>query len=233
MDFNQWRQTAKIVNPTEGNPSLRIEYACGNCVTIQGDADGSLTYDVHIGGESLPWATREAAEKALWDLRVKHEYSEANYQVSAMWTITGFTMDDEGDLSDVEFTASASQIMTTKELCEFAEERDTMRHFADVEGFPEDFDSVEDIRVKNISVEMIPAALEGKQKWAAGRQGPRKFQLGNSRVYGYQYPDGAVIEVLDDGGYFCVIGNQDIVLDSLDRVEQWLWANWSCDNYEG
>ena len=72
MNFDEWQKTAKILNPTKESLSLKIVYDCHNEITIYGDDDGSLTYNINIGGESLPWATREAAEKALWDLVAKY-----------------------------------------------------------------------------------------------------------------------------------------------------------------
>ena len=72
MNFDEWQKTARILNPTKESPSLKIVYDCHNQITIYGDDDGSLTYNINIGGESLPWATREAAEKALWDLVAKY-----------------------------------------------------------------------------------------------------------------------------------------------------------------
>ena len=72
MNFDEWQKTARILNPTKESLSLKIVYDCHNEITIHGDDDGTLTYNLNIGGESLPWATREAAEKALWDLVAKY-----------------------------------------------------------------------------------------------------------------------------------------------------------------
>ena len=164
MDFNEWRLTGRFLIPTEECPKLRLAYDCGNFIVLGDGGAGELSWDLHICGEVFHFATRARAEKALWDLQSKHEYAGMNYEVSASWTVTGITLDDDDNVTHVKFTASASQIMTTKELCEFAEERHTMRHFDEVDGFPEGFDSVENVLIENMTASMIPAAQGTEDK---------------------------------------------------------------------
>lgn len=156
MNFDEWRLTGRFSNPTKESPNLRLVYDCGNAIAVRGGDAGELTWDVHNGGEIFSFATRLRAERALWDLQSKYEYGGMSYQVDAAWTVIGFTLDDDDNLTHVKFTATASQVMTTKELCEFVEERHTMRHFFDVEGFPEGFDSTENVMIESINASMIP-----------------------------------------------------------------------------
>lgn len=50
----------------------------------------------------------------------------------------------------------------------------------------------------------------------------------------YIYDNSFFIQILDDGRFYSIAGNQDIVSESLDEVEQWLWpqadsmAGYSC-----
>ena len=67
-------------------------------------------------------------------------------------------------------------------------------------------------------------------QWIASRQGPQQIQAGASSIYGYQYPEGIVIEIMSDGGYLYDDDDLEVVRYSLERMERWLWFNLLCNN---
>lgn len=44
------------------------------------------------------------------------------------------------------------------------------------------------------------------------------------------YPDGATIGIIATE-FVCLVGNQETQVDSLKEAEEWLWDNFSADNY--
>ena len=168
MNFDEWQKTAKILNPTKESLSLKIVYDCGNQITIYGDDDGSLTYDLNIGGESLPWATRDAAEKALWDLVAKHKYAEVD---QIKWRFFNYMT---GELIDPK---AADFALSPHELVEGSETWDDVKVAA------------RDHEIAVLEDHVIIESDEGEEKyfsWAIGESGPvvnysRSFAMNTAR----------------------------------------------------
>ncbi len=44
------------------------------------------------------------------------------------------------------------------------------------------------------------------------------------------YPDGAMIS-MNEPTFTCLVGNQEIQVDTLEEAEEWLWENFSAEHY--
>ena len=44
--------------------------------------------------------------------------------------------------------------------------------------------------------------------------------------------DGSFVQFMDDGRFWTISTNEDIILDTLEEAQRWLWNNWSRYNVE-
>ena len=44
--------------------------------------------------------------------------------------------------------------------------------------------------------------------------------------------DESFIQLLDDGRYWTIASNEDVIMDTFEEAAKWLWNNWSRYNVE-
>jgi translation elongation factor P/translation initiation factor 5A len=77
-------------------------------------------------------------------------------------------------------------------------------------------------------------------KWVASRrfsdflnEEVEVFDGMEGRIRGFMYDaDGSFIQFMDDGRFWTISTNEDILVNTLEEAQKWLWNNWSRHNVE-